>query len=143
MPRRTDIDPVDIPHLLPHIMLLAVDRDGPPRFRVQLVGSAVIGYRANLADANPTGRWLDEMGMVSDPGENLELCQRATEDGLPRYTSSACRPAGDQMPEGIMHRIVLPLTVGSTRVDMLLCGIDRAISWSSMRPAPVPAALSV
>lgn len=143
MPSRADIDPVDIPHLLPHIMLLAVDHDAGPRFRVQLIGSAVIGYRANLSDANPTGRWLDEMGMVSDPEENLALCRRATEEQAPAYTSSPCRPSAEQVTEGVMHRIVLPLTVGGNRVDMLLCGVERAISWASMRPMALTTSLPV
>ena len=39
MPRRADIDPVDIPLLLPHLLLLETDEQ--KRFRYRLVGTAI------------------------------------------------------------------------------------------------------
>lgn len=55
LPARADIDPVDIPDLLPHIGL--IDVDGPPRrFRYRLVGS----YMATLFGRAYQGTYLDE-----------------------------------------------------------------------------------
>src|SRR5579864_7045143 len=39
MPRRADLDPVDIPKLLPHIML--TDVVGPGRYRYRLIGTEI------------------------------------------------------------------------------------------------------
>ena len=52
---RADIDPVEIPLLLPGVTLVEVERD-PWRFRFRLMGSKVIlHYGRNL-----TGEWMDE-----------------------------------------------------------------------------------
>ena len=55
MPRRADIDPTEIPHLLPHIRL--IDVVGPGRFRYRLLGTEVRLHHI----ADPTGRFLDEV----------------------------------------------------------------------------------
>jgi hypothetical protein len=54
LPRRAEIDPVDIPHLLPHVRLVDVEEAG--RFRYRLVGSEARLHHAT----NPTGRYVDE-----------------------------------------------------------------------------------
>jgi hypothetical protein len=55
MPRRADVDPTEMPHLLPHIRL--VDVVAPGRFRYRLVGTEARLH--HLTD--PTGRFLDEV----------------------------------------------------------------------------------
>lgn len=55
LPRRADIDPVEIPRLLPHIRL--VDVVAPGRFRYRLVGTEARQHHTK----NPTGRYLDEV----------------------------------------------------------------------------------
>jgi hypothetical protein len=55
MPARADLDPVDIPALLPNIML--VDVEGPDRFRYRLIGTDCA--QAHGVDA--TGRYLDDV----------------------------------------------------------------------------------
>jgi PAS domain-containing protein len=54
MPCRADIDPAEIPALLPHVRL--VDVIGPGRYRYRLVGTAV----QELHRVNPTGRFVHE-----------------------------------------------------------------------------------
>ena len=55
MPRRADIDPVDMPRLLPFVRL--VDVVGPSRYRYRLVGTAAQA----LHGSNPTGRFVHEV----------------------------------------------------------------------------------
>jgi hypothetical protein len=55
LPRRADIDPVEIPHLLPHIRLVDVLEQG--RFRYRLVGTET----RQQHKTDPTGRFLDEV----------------------------------------------------------------------------------
>src|SRR5258706_14898225 len=54
MPQRRDLDPADIPRLLPHVMLVDVD-DG--RYRYRLIGTA----NAQEHGMNATGRYVDEV----------------------------------------------------------------------------------
>jgi hypothetical protein len=58
MPRRADLDPLDIPKLLPHVMLVEVHRSdpGPVRYRYRLIGTA----NAQEQGTNATGRFVDE-----------------------------------------------------------------------------------
>ena len=55
MPRRADIDPIDIPKLLPHVMLVDVLPSG--RYRYRLIGTE----NAEAHGVNATGRFLDEV----------------------------------------------------------------------------------
>ena len=55
LPRRGDIDPSEIPKLLPDIMLVDVLPEG--RYRYRLIGTA----NANEQGINATGRYLDEV----------------------------------------------------------------------------------
>jgi len=55
MPRRGDLDPIEIPLLLPNIML--VDVEEPRRFRYRLIGTDCT--QSHGFDA--TGRYLDEV----------------------------------------------------------------------------------
>jgi hypothetical protein len=53
MPARADIDPADIPHLLPHILMYNVD--GPGRYTVRLVGEAVQSFVGKNTTGRPAG----------------------------------------------------------------------------------------
>jgi hypothetical protein len=55
MPRRADIDPTEIPKLLPHARL--IDVIGPGRYRYLLVGSEIQRFHGT----NPTGRYVHEV----------------------------------------------------------------------------------
>ena len=55
MPRRADIDPGEIPRLLPDLMLVDLLPDG--RYRCRLIGTA----NADAHGINATGRYLDEV----------------------------------------------------------------------------------
>ena len=54
MPSRSDIDPAEIPKLLPHVRL--VDAVGPGHYKYRLVGTEVRKLHAK----DPTGRYLHE-----------------------------------------------------------------------------------
>ena len=55
MPRRADIDPIEIPRLLPHVRL--IDVVGPGRYRYRLVGTEIQTFHGT----NPTGRYVHEL----------------------------------------------------------------------------------
>ena len=55
MPRRADIDPIEIPKLLPDVMLVDVLPQG--RYRYRLIGTE----NTQAQGMNATGRYLDEV----------------------------------------------------------------------------------
>lgn len=63
VPLRRDIDPIELPDLLPCLMLLDVERD-PLRFRYRLVGTRVVDFSYH----DFTGTYLDEAGWVEVKG---------------------------------------------------------------------------
>ncbi len=116
LPGRQHLDPLNIPHLLPHVWLVDVLRD-PVAFRYRLVGTAVDrGMGQTL-----TGKHLETVvpGFFDDPrlcGPYLELAERAR----PSYRKGApfFRHA-QQYRE--LERLLLPLARDGQAVDMLFC----------------------
>jgi hypothetical protein len=114
MPSRRDIDPTDIPKLLPNIMLIDVARD-PFRFRYRLIGTNVVdatgenrtGKDFNVVDfiaANPTVK--QEYITVATTGEPLHSFE-------PFYRFDTRR-------EYDVDRLLLPLSSDGVTVDMIL-----------------------
>jgi hypothetical protein len=83
MPRREALDPIDIPALLPHIVLVDVFRD-PLRLKYRLIGTFV----TTLAERDATNRFIDR----DLYGEALEAMmwpyQQVLEQGRPAATLS-------------------------------------------------------
>lgn len=73
MPRRSDIDPSDIPSLLPHVLIAEIHR--PLRFRLRLVGTAI----CRRWGEDPTGRWPRGLGFrwrANDDFAAIRICRR-------------------------------------------------------------------
>lgn len=79
VPRRRDIDPTELPGLLPNLMLLDVERN-PLRFRYRLVGTRVVDFSYH----DFTGTYLDEAGWVEEKGFTRAYTDAVTE-GKPAY----------------------------------------------------------
>src|ERR1044072_4742557 len=58
MPARADLDPTEMPRLLPHLALLDIERS-PLRFRYRLVGSHIDDVRREHGKNLLTGEYLD------------------------------------------------------------------------------------
>jgi hypothetical protein len=83
MPRRADIDPTEIPRLLPHVMLVDVLEDG--RYRYRLIGTE--NERAH--GINATGRCLDEVLKGPEYKDHvLALYDKAVGQKRPVYSES-------------------------------------------------------
>jgi hypothetical protein len=120
-PARSDIDPVDIPALLPHLMLTEVI-DGGARFRWRLIGTTVERYFG----AAMTGRYIDDM---------LRDQYRDYIEGLYRSVVAGCTPvysengyntstAGFDACSEVLRtsRLLLPLGPDGETVTMVLVG---------------------
>ncbi len=119
MPARPDLDPVEIPLLLRHLILLDVTYD-PLRFRVRLYGTEV----ADLRGRDLTGRYLYEAAPTAI-GETTRPWNLATvETGKPHYVTGPYEDISDGRI-GRFYRLGLPLSETGQRVDMLMIGLVR------------------
>jgi hypothetical protein len=119
-PSRADIDPVDIPTLLPHLMLTDVIDDGA-RFRWRLSGSEV---ERNFGAAM-RGRYLDEV-LRDGYLEYLNGLYRSAIAGqTPVYSeNSYAKDNGWDAYSEVLRtaRLLLPLAPAGEAVNMVLVG---------------------
>lgn len=82
LPRRSDIDPLDIPTLLGHVNLIEVLRDGDRiRYRYALWGTKV----ATLYGADFTGRFLEDIIIPTRIETVREAFDVTVQTGAPHY----------------------------------------------------------
>lgn len=115
-PRRADIDPVDIPDLLPHVSLIEVLEDGE-RYRIRLAGTKV----EERFGCSLTNRIVDEV-MHGPYLDYLQgLYQRLLRDFAPLYSESSFEP--DSTKKLRVKRLMLPLSNDQETVNMILTGL--------------------
>lgn len=116
LPRRRDIDPTDIPRLLPHLLISELV-DGGTRLRYRLAGTAVVAaYGGEL-----TGKHCDEVCLqerrASVVAQYRLICERKRPLLLRhRYLSS------HQVPL-ICHRLVMPLSDDAQMVNQFVAAL--------------------
>ena len=114
MPRRRDLDPTDIPRLLPHVML--VDVDGG-RYRYRLIGTA----NAQEHGMNATGLYVDDV--LKGPeyrGHALRLYDETVHSGRPVYSESLfLSPSGGAI-ERHTKALFMPLSEDGSAVTQVL-----------------------
>ncbi len=81
LPRRADIDPIDIPRLMPNLLIVDLEQN-PFRVRYRLVGTHVV----EMTGFEFTGRYLDEIALPNYEGPFLECYQAACETKSPIIT---------------------------------------------------------
>ncbi|MEQ9334639.1 PAS domain-containing protein [Thalassobaculum sp.] len=117
MPAREDLDPLDIPRLLPNLMLVDVFHD-PQRFRLRLVGTRL----TELAKRDSTGRWMDA-SLYGDNTERVLLDLRACADtGAPVASLDTAPYLENDWIRA--EALLLPLGRQDGTVDMILEGIE-------------------
>lgn len=119
MPARSDLDPVDIPDLLRHLILLDVTHD-PLRFRVRLYGTEV----AELRGRDLTGRYLYEGEPTAIGDQTRPWNVETVETRSPHYVTGPFTDISDGRT-GTFYRLGLPLSEEGERVDMLMIGLLR------------------
>lgn len=114
LPRRSDIDPVEIAPLLHDVFLIAVERE-PLRFRFKLLGSGIM----TMSRPNIIGRYMDEV--YPDVREKVSYRDYVTcseEASVRHYRGAAMfNPDFDFL---VTERLLLPVTKGTGVVDFIL-----------------------
>jgi len=115
MPRRADIDPLDIPKLLPDVMLVEVLPSG--RYRYRLIGTE----NTDAQGVHATGRYLDEVL----PGPEykahvLRLYNECVQTGRALYSECLFVSPQDRTPERHIKVVFLPLSEDGLTINQIL-----------------------
>lgn len=127
-PTRADIDPLDIPELLPYLTLIDVLRD-PLRFRYRLVGTAVV----EALERDATGRFADKRLLGTGAGEIIRTFERHVRECRPFHRRSSLSWHDQEWL--IVDAIDLPLVDASGRVAIILRGNSFTIASNEAPPA--------
>lgn len=118
MPSRSDIDPLDIPDLLPCVNLIdIVPPDG--RLLVRLVGTEICARFGT----DYTGRFLDEIDFGDVTEKILADYGQAASSGQPYYTAHRFRKSDRDFYYSI-ERAIFPLSSDGKVADKLLAVLD-------------------
>lgn len=113
LPRRADIDPAEIPQLMPNLLLVDVEYD-PFRVRYRLVGTQIV----EATGFEFTGKYLDEIVLPDDEGPFLESYQLAAERKAAVLARIKWRL--DAETTGEYDACFLPLSEDGATVDKVL-----------------------
>ncbi len=121
LPRKTDINPLRIPKLLPNLGLIEVDRSQGVRFRIKLYGTNAV----EVAREERTGKFLEDIAQNLSAETRATIidrwqqaCLRAYETRLPHFTVG--RRKDPERSFHIVHTAVLPLSADGNQVDHIL-----------------------
>lgn len=115
LPARRDVDPADVPALLPYLWLTDVERD-PPRFRFRLIGSAIVeGLGRDL-----TGRYFDQCFDNFDGSPPHRTLVEISAKGRPAWRRGPALLTRKDYNVKEMERIILPLASDGETVDLFL-----------------------
>jgi hypothetical protein len=114
MPGRADIDPVEVPKLLPDVMLVERSDDG--RYRYRLIGTANTAAHG----VNATGRFLDEVLPGPDYAAHvLALYDECVRERRALYSECLFFPPGQMQPERHTKVLFMPLSGDGVTVNMI------------------------
>jgi hypothetical protein len=115
LPARADIDPVEIHHMLPGIIIVeVVEEGGRPRYRFRLFGTAHVEY--NLRDL--TGMCIDEVFGPEDAARTEATYAGVIETGQPHYWRTNVMLPGREFVH--YERVIAPLSNDGETIDMLI-----------------------
>ncbi|WOF75430.1 PAS domain-containing protein [Parvibaculaceae bacterium PLY_AMNH_Bact1] len=120
-PLRSSIDPIDVPSLLPTILLLEVEGPDPLRFKVRVYGTAIV----TMTGEERTGRYLDDFGDDLTPSvRNViidrwqSVCLTVVREKRPVFVQGMRR--NPERTHQTVHVAALPLTTDGMTVSHLL-----------------------
>jgi hypothetical protein len=115
---RQHIDPLEIPDLLPYLMLIDVvpQQSGEPRYRIRLVGTDVV---AAIQGQDGTGKFVEEVLTGAEGAEIIRRYGEILHDRRPQHRRGVvATPGRDHVA---YERVAFPLARDGEHVDMLIC----------------------
>ena len=117
LPSRAKIDPVDIPALLPHVVLHGV-KHAPLDFVYRLIGTEV---RRHMAEER-TGQWMSAIPGQQPPSQIWNNLASIVANGRPILNDTPYVGPHSQFVR--MESVQLPLAADGVHVDMILVFVD-------------------
>lgn len=115
MPARRDIDPGEIPRLLPDVMLVDVLPGG--RYRYRLIGTA----NTDAHGINASGRYLDEVLPGPDYRDHvIGLYDECVRSRRPLYSESLFISPGSRVAERHTKVLFMPLAEDGETVNIVM-----------------------
>jgi hypothetical protein len=114
MPARRQIDPGEMPRLLPHLLISEAIEAGR-RFRYRLSGTAV----AQALRQDVTGRCIEEVSVGAYRDYLTELHERVWRDGTALFAANRL-PCGARTQYRFTRRLLLPLADDGATVNQIL-----------------------
>ena len=117
-PRRVDFEPLSVPDVLPHLILIAVERGPTTRFRIRLSGTFI----DSVFGRTGTGRYLDESPINVREPRRLDAYLAVSAEG--RIDIARTRYVTDEGRYFDYERLLLPLAIhDDRRVDAIVGAI--------------------
>lgn len=117
LPRRSDINPFEIPDLIRNVVIIDVLRD-PLDFRYRLMGTAITDH----LEMDRTGQKMSEIPFQKAPSVIWQSCSQVVSEKRPVITDVPYVGPRSEFKEA--HDIVLPLFDERGDVDKLLIFVD-------------------
>lgn len=117
LPSRAMIDPVDIPSLLPHVVIHGVRR-APLDFVYRLIGTEV---RRHMSE-DRTGQWMSAIPGQRAPSQIWDNLAKIVETGRPLLNQTPY--VGPHREFLRMESVQLPLAADGVHVDVILVFVD-------------------
>lgn len=115
IPSRAQIDPLDVPELLPSIFLVDVSwQNDEPDFRFRLVGSKI----TEIVGSDPTGQTFSSFYNEANLEPMIEIYSGVARRGEP-FVNNSSAPFSDK-DFVKLARLLLPLSEDTMRIDMIL-----------------------
>ncbi len=118
MPARRDLDPLDIPRLLPSILLIDVLHE-PRDLRYRLVGTRWVWH----FDRDDTGRLMSEIPHQAPPSLVWDACWTAVDARRP-HAPDGIPYVGRRDGYGEIECVIMPMSRDGDSVNMLLISVD-------------------
>lgn len=114
LPARQDINPVEIPRLMPHVVMLDVKHEPEFDFRYRLLGT----YVTEHLYSDHSGKWFSEITHQRAPSKIWQNCCQVATSRSPFMSNTPY--VGPHQSFRDVEDIILPLSSDGERVDSLL-----------------------
>jgi hypothetical protein len=113
-PAKADIEPTDIPHLLPGLVLLDVHYE-PLDFEYRLIGDTIVTRLGSLK-----GKRVREAALLNTASSAYQNYCRVVETGMPQFLEGVAVSAYRRGRPALVSRVHCPLSSDGTGIDKII-----------------------
>ncbi|MGB0631198.1 MAG: PAS domain-containing protein [Alphaproteobacteria bacterium] len=114
LPSRQDINPLEIPRLMPHVAIVDVRHEPEMDFFYRLQGTYIVEHLYQ----DHSGKWFSEIPHQKPPSQIWSNCAKVVESKMPLLANTPY--VGPQSSFRDLEDLILPLSSDGELVDSLL-----------------------